>query len=130
MATATDMDGKPDTGSFSVSVTVLPGATPPSVSIGSPSTGATVSGAVTTSGWAIGSVQVPVDYQLVGNVTYGLARPDVCTAFPWRVGCPNVCFSYQLNTASLSSGNHRISVLATDQDATQDVGSSSVEVKK
>jgi hypothetical protein len=139
-ATATDTDGTPDTGSFSVAVTVPSGATPPSVSIDSPSAGATVSGAVTISGWAIdsiarigtaiSSVQVLVDYQFVGNATYGVARPDVCTAFPSRIGCPNVGFSYQLNTAPLSSGNHTITILATDLDATNDVGSSSVVVKK
>jgi len=32
------------------------------------------------------------------------ARPDVCVAFPGRPGCPNVGFTYQLNTALLTAG--------------------------
>jgi hypothetical protein len=103
-----------------------------------PSAGSTVSGTVTVVGWAIdnttsvgtaiGSVQVKVDGAVVGTATYGLSRPDVCNAWPGRPGCPNVGYSFQLNTATLSPGPHTITVSATDTDATPDTGSASISV--
>jgi N-acetylmuramoyl-L-alanine amidase len=105
----------------------------PTVWIDNPVTGSTVSGTVTVTGWAldnstavgtpIGSLQVKVDGNVVGNATYGIARPDVCGAFPGRPGCPNVGFSYALNTASLS-GAHTITVCGMDTDASPDIGCS------
>jgi hypothetical protein len=139
-AVATDTDINPDTGSFSVSVTVPPGTSPPSAFVDSLAAGAAISGTVTISGWAIdsmarigtgiSSVLVLVDYQVVGTAAYGTSRPDVCTVFPGRTGCPNVGFTFALDTAPLSSGNHIITVLATDIDATPETGSYSVAVKK
>ncbi len=129
---ATDTDGNPDSGSWSVPFQV----TAPSVAIDSPAAGATVSGTIAVSGWAIdsstpiGSVQVKVDGILSGNATYGAPRPDVCVAYPGRPGCPNVGFTYQLNTASLSAGPHTIAVSASDTDGTPDVGTASVVVMK
>ncbi len=136
--TATDSDGTPDMGSTSVAVTVQ--ATPPTVYIDTPSQGSTVSGTVTISGWAIdnssavgtaiSSVQVKVDGTIVGTATYGISRPDVCAVYPGRPGCPNVGYSFSLNTSSLSSGTHTITVTATDSDATPDTGSASVSTTK
>jgi hypothetical protein len=113
-------------------------ATPPTVYIDTPTSGATVTGIVTVSGWAvdnasavgtaISSVQVKVDGTVVGTATYGLSRPDVCAAYPGRPGCPNVGYSYSLNTTTLSVGTHTITVIATDSDTTPDSGSSSVTV--
>ena len=65
---------------------------------------------------------------MVGTATYGTSRPDVCSAFPGRPGCPNVGFTYQLNTSSFSSGKHTISACATDSDATPDTGCMSLGV--
>ena len=134
--TATDSDGTPHSGSSSVTVNVR--ATPPTVYIEAPVLGATVSGIVTISGWAldnvsvvgtaISSVQVKVDATVVGTATYGLSRPDVCAAYPARPGCPNVGYSYSLDTSTLSSGTHTITVTATDSDGTPHSGSSSVIV--
>jgi hypothetical protein len=134
--TATDSDGSPDSGSASVNVNVQ--ATPPTVWIDAPTSGATVSGIVSVSGWAIdnaaavgtaiGSVQVKVDGTVVGNATYGSSRPDVCAVYPSRVGCPNVGFSYSLDTSSLSPGSHTITVIATDSDGSPDSGSASVGI--
>jgi hypothetical protein len=122
-------------GGWSVNVNVGP---TPSVYIDSPSAGASVSGTITISGWAIdstttvgsaiGAVQVSVDGQQVGTGSYGVSRPDVCSAYPGRAGCPNVGFSYSLNTALLSGGAHTITVSATDTDASPDSGSASVTV--
>src|SRR5205823_13393783 len=48
--------------------------------------------------------------------------------YPGRPGCPNVGFSYSLNTSDLSLGTHTITITATDSDATPDSGSSNVSV--
>ncbi len=138
--TATDSASPPDIGSGSVTVTVTGSAAAviPSVDIDSPAPSAKVSGTVTVSGWAIdnvsavgtaiGSVRVLVDGTAVGTATYGLSRPDVCAAFPGRPGCPNVGYTYSLNTATLTSGSHTITVTATDSASPPDIGSSSVTV--
>jgi hypothetical protein len=77
-------------------------------------------------GTAISSVQVKVDGSVVGTATYGISRPDVCAAYPGRPGCPNVGYSFSLNTSTLSAGYHTITVTATDSDGTPDTGSASV----
>jgi len=84
------------------------------VHIDAPADGATVSGAGTVAGWAIdsttavgtpiSSVHVQVDGATVGTATYGISRPDVCSAYPGRLGCPNAGFAFQLDTASLNPG--------------------------
>ena len=134
--TATDSDGTPDTGSSSVTVNVQ--APLPTVYIDAPAQGSAVSGTVTVSGWAvdnasvvgtaISSVQVKVDGTVVGTATYGISRADVCAVYPGRPGCPNVGYSFSLNTSTLSAGSHTITVTATDSDGTPDSGSSSVTV--
>jgi len=138
--TATDSASAPDTGSSSVTVTIGSAAVIPSVHIDMPSSGTTVSGTVTVAGWAIdnastvgtaiSTVQVLVDGTVVGTATYGVSRPDVCAAYPGRPGCPNVGFSYSLNTATLASGSHTITVKATDSANPPDTGSSTINVQK
>jgi hypothetical protein len=133
---ATDTDAAPDTGS--ASITISTSNVPPLVAIDAPLAAAVVSGTVTVSGWAIdngvmvgtaiSSVQVEVDGSLVGSATYGINRQDVCMAYPGRPGCPNVGYSYALNTSGLSAGSHVITVLATDSDGIADFGSRSVTV--
>ena len=112
----------------------------PSVNIDAPAAGATVSGTVSVVGWAIDntsavgtainptSLQVKVDGVLKGTANYGGYRSDVCAVYLGRVGCPNVGFNYELNTAGLAAGAHTITVFATDTDAIPDTGSASVTV--
>jgi len=136
--TATDSDNPPDTGSASVTVTVATPVVIPTVHIDSPAPGATVSGTVTVAGWAIDNAtavgtaisgaKVLVDGTAVGYATYGVNRPDVCMAYPGRAGCPNVGYSYSLNTGTLTTGSHTLAVTATDSNATPDTGSASVTV--
>jgi len=137
--TATDSASPPDTGSASVTVFVgSAAAVMPSVFIDSPAPGATVSGVVTVEGWAIdnastvgtaiSSVQVLVDGTAVGTANYGVNRPDVCAAFPGRPGCPDVGFTYSLNTAALTAGLHSITVTAKDSASPPDSGSAKVTI--
>jgi hypothetical protein len=111
----------------------------PTVAIDTPATLSIItSGSVLVSGWALESttgigtaisiVQVSVDGVLVGTATYGSSRPDVCTAYPARPGCPNVGYSFLLNTSNLSTGVHTITVSATDSGAVPGVGSNSVMI--
>ena len=121
-----------------MSVTVT--ATPPTVWIDAPAAASTVSGVVSIIGWAvdnaaavgtaISSVQIQVDRTVVGTATYGINRPDVCAVYPGRPGCPNVGYSFSMDTSSLSSGSHTITVAATDSDTTPDSGSVSISVTK
>jgi hypothetical protein len=112
------------------------GAALPSVVIEGPQPGAMVSGIIVVSGWAldniqnagsaISSVQVKVDGTAVGNAVYGIGRPDVCATYPGRPGCPNVGFTFALDTSNWMPGNHTITVTATDTDAVPDSGSALV----
>ena len=137
---ATDTDNTPDTGSASVIIvaSATPLSTPPSVFIDSPKAGSTVSGTLQILGWAIdntsgvgtaiGSVQILVDGAKVGNAAYGSNRADVCAAYPGRPGCPNVGYSYLLDTTKLTAGTHTLTVTATDSDSTPDSASATINV--
>jgi hypothetical protein len=134
-AQATDTDQTPDTGSWTINITV---SVPPSVNIDTPTSGANVSGRIVLSGWAIdsttavgsaiSSVQVSVDGNSVGSATYGLPRTDVCTLYPSRAGCPNVGFTYTLDTTTLSRGSHTVTVTALNSDSTPASTSASVTI--
>ena len=133
---ATNSDSSPFTGCQGIPITVAVAL--PSVHIERPTKGSTVTGVITVKGWAIDSistvgtaiaaVQVMVDGAIVGNATYGLARPDACATYPGRPGCPNVGFTYSLDTSNLTSGSHTITVTATDSDGQPDAGSDSVSI--
>lgn len=108
---------------------------PPTVQIDTPANNATVSGVITVGGWAIDNtarvetavtgVRVYVDgASFIGNAAYGANRPDVCAAYPGRVGCPNVGYNISWNTTSVANGLHTIRVDATDSDAVPKTGSS------
>ncbi|MBV9612756.1 MAG: hypothetical protein JO091_09790, partial [Acidobacteriaceae bacterium] len=70
-------------------------------------------------GWAIddtapiSGVSISVDGVPVGGAPYGNSRPDVCGAFPGRPGCPNVGWTYSLDTTALADGMHTLDVIAT-----------------
>lgn len=103
----------------------------PDVQIDVPPVGAFVTGTVSLGGWAlesvaaagtnaIASIAVSVD-GLTIPATYGAARPDVCAAFPGRIGCPNVGWSATLDTSTFSAGPHTLTVTATDSVGTKGV---------
>ena len=82
-------------------------------------------------GWAIDNldaisrVSLSVDGVFVQNATYGIARTDVCAAFPGRIGCPNVGWTSLLDVASLPNGTHTLAVTATTTSGRSSVVTSS-----
>ncbi len=79
-----------------------------------------LSGSAPIAGWVVdknttvSSVQVSVDGQPVGVATYGTPRPDVCAVLGSLPGCPNVGFSFVLDTTQLADGPHTVQITATD----------------
>jgi hypothetical protein len=109
----------------------------PTVVIQSPVNGTILDGSVTVSGYAldtfsggtaIGSVQVLLDGSFVANATYGVSNPGACTPNPTAPGCPNVGFTYQFATNTLSAGSHTLEFDALDSSSPQNIGSASVQI--
>ncbi len=84
----------------------------------SPQSGA-LSGVVTINGWAfdqlsaIGEIKIAVDGVSVGNASYGSTRADVCAVYAGEPGCPNVGWSFFLDTTLLGDGQHSLEVTGT-----------------
>ena len=57
-----------------------------------------------------------VDGTEAGKATYGGSRPDVCTAYAGRRGCPNIGWNYNLNVSALATGDHMLKIVATDSE--------------
>ncbi len=76
----------------------------------------TFSGTVGFSGWAIttavpiSSIAITIDGLPYGNAAYGGSRPDVCTAYAGRPGCPNVGWRLVVDTTQLVNGLHVLGV--------------------
>jgi hypothetical protein len=122
--------------SFTYQVTVFdPGQGGPAsaveVGIDAPAAWPVVSGALNITGWAlntpgtdytpIASVEVSVDGSVAGNATYGLNAASAC-ANQSSPACPNVGFSFLLDTSPMAGGIHTLHVAATDSDAHPDSG--------
>ena len=75
-------------------------------------------------------MQVTVDGALMGAAAYGSNRADVCGMWPGRPGCPNVGYSFPLNTSGLTAGVHILTVTATGGNGNADIGNASVVVSK
>jgi hypothetical protein len=95
-------------------------ANPVRIDVDSPGpSGPTVGGVASLAGWAIsdnapiGNVQILVDGIVSGNADYGAPRNDVCDVYPGRPGCPNVGWTFLLDTSALTSGAHTLGVTAT-----------------
>ena len=76
-------------------------------------------------GWAVDasspvtSVAILIDGTTVATLTnanggYGTSRPDACATHPTVFSCPNVGYSYNLDTTTLANGGHTLQVLVTD----------------
>lgn len=92
--------------------------------IDAPAEGATVGGdSVRVAGWAsdpdgVADVRLELDgapLTLTGPLTYGLSRPDVCSAVPLSdPNCPNVGFEAFFDSRLVSEGSHTLQVVAVD----------------
>ena len=112
----------------------------PLVKIDSPGAGATLTGTATISGsalegvaaagYSISSVAVLIDGLAAGSALYGAPRADVCLALPSRPGCPNVGWTYSLDTAHLAVGSHLLTVVATDASGVSGSGSVAFSVAR
>jgi hypothetical protein len=110
---------------------------PPTVVVQSPVSGAFLNGTVTVSGYAldtyssgataIASVQVWLDGSFLTNATYGVSNPGACTPYPTAPGCPNVGFTYQFMTSSLTPGYHTLDFYALDSSTPANIGSASLQ---
>ncbi|HEX9503798.1 MAG TPA: hypothetical protein VF974_05790, partial [Patescibacteria group bacterium] len=112
-------------GDYTPNITIISDS-PPDVVIDNPPSSATnVSGTVLISGWALdnavaaeGSItalDIQIDGVTVNSNSYGnYTRGDVCSYYPGRIGCPNVGYVFNWNSATVANGSHRITVRATD----------------
>jgi hypothetical protein len=78
----------------------------------SPQKDQNVKGIYNVRGWfldvsEVSKIEVLVDGSVVGEATYGLARPDVLNAYP-EYNNGNAGFKYSLDTTKLSQGQHTI----------------------
>jgi N-acetylmuramoyl-L-alanine amidase len=71
-----------------------------------------------------------VDGVAVGTATYGAARPDVCVLFPGRPGCPNVGYTYTLDTTRFQNGTHTMEVTSTSSDGKRATDSALFTISK
>jgi Zn-dependent metalloprotease/uncharacterized protein YjdB len=84
----------------------------------SPTTNASLNGAINLSGWhldktGVKKVEVLVDGNVIGQATYGDKRLDVSSIHP-EYGNDNSGFHYTLDTRKISNGNHLINVEVTN----------------
>ena len=104
----------------------------PQVGIDAPGAWSVVSGTPNVTGWAlntagsdytpIASVQVSVDGIVAGAASYGLSAVAPC-AMHSSPACPNVGYSFLLDTSAMAGGIHSLHVVATDSDAIPDSAS-------
>lgn len=75
-------------------------------------------GQVTFAGWAVQAggrvtgVKVAIDGVEQGASTYGLNRPDVCAIYSTSSNCPNVGWSFPVDTTKLANGSHTVTITA------------------
>lgn len=123
-ATGTTASGQSSTISTAFTVKNLTSANPLKLNIDSPNAQSTpFSGMASFAGWAVSdngsitSVQIFVDGVARGAAQYGVDRPDVCAAYPGRAGCPNVGWSFSLDTTLLTNGAHTLEADVTSSAA-------------
>ncbi len=101
-----------------------PATGPGHIQIDNPSSASnSFQGTVLFSGWAlndnaaVSSVSVTID-----GVPYGTAnttsRPDVCVTYPGRAGCPNVGWTFGVDTTRLTDGPHTLGITENNANGT------------
>ncbi|HEV2447059.1 MAG TPA: M36 family metallopeptidase, partial [Candidatus Sulfopaludibacter sp.] len=98
-------------------ITVQNGPAAPVIGVlESPLPNATLSGTVTLSGYIYSTGQkivaglVIVDDVSLGLVKLGVPRPDVCPLLPNAGACPNIGFTFTLDTTKLPNGPHVLGI--------------------
>ncbi|MBV8866619.1 MAG: S53 family peptidase, partial [Acidobacteriaceae bacterium] len=116
-ATVTTNTGQVYTASSNFTVANWTSSNPMKLNIDIPNSNSPVfSGVTNFAGWAIDSLSavtqlaVMIDGVSYGSAIYGIARTDVCTAFPGEAGCPNVGWNLAVDTTQLAEGTHTISI--------------------
>ena len=51
------------------------------------------------------------NYFGIGTARYGLPRPDICATLTNVPACPNIGFTFDLDTTTISNGPHTLGVL-------------------
>ncbi len=132
--TATSSTGQHSTATMPFEVANLTGnSIRISIDTPNPQSGAAIAGII-VGGWAmddngsIAQVTVSVDGVALGSASYGSNRPDVCAQFPDQAGCPNVGWTFQLDTTPLSNGTHTVEVTALSSTGEHATNSSSLIV--
>jgi uncharacterized protein (TIGR03437 family) len=122
------------TGTFTVA-NLASAANPVRIAVDSPgANGPALGGVAQIAGWAISdsaainSVQIQVDGIPSGTAIYGSSRGDVCAAYPGRPGCPSVGWTSSLDTSTLTSGVHTLSVTASSTTGQRATASTSFQV--
>jgi hypothetical protein len=119
---------------FLATPTAPPATEKTRINIDSPNSNVQASGTYTASGWAvdntvsINAVSIQVDGQFVGLATYGNTRPDVCAVYSTSASCPNVGWTYSLNTSALADGLHTFAAIAVSNNGKHAVASTSFTV--
>jgi hypothetical protein len=81
-----------------------------------------LSGRTEFAGWAINNdytintVTTLIDRARFGTTDRTVARQDVCDIFPNAPSCPNVGWSFPIDTTLLANGVHKLEVVATSSN--------------
>lgn len=82
----------------------------------------------TASGVTITRVAVSIDGVPAQDATYGVSRPDVCSTYPGAQQCPNVGWTFSLDTTQLSDGTHALDVTVYASDGSNATVSAAFKV--
>ncbi len=99
-----------------------------------PNSSVQANGTYTIAGWAtndtrsINAVSIRLDGNFIGTASYGSARPDVCAAFANQQDCPNVGWTYALNTTAFKDGQHVLEAVAAAADGSHAIATTSFTI--
>lgn len=114
---ATSLNGQHNIQARSFNVANWTTANPIILSVDNPNSQTpTLTGSQVIGGWAIdpnsriSAITIAVDGIPLGNAGYGGNRADACASHPGIPGCPNVGWSFQLDTTLIADGAHNLAV--------------------
>ncbi len=133
--TGISASGQRGTTSNSFTVANIASSTGTRVNIDQPSSNSDpFEGLAQFSGWALNNnnatvttVAIAIDGVPVGDATYGVSRPDVCTLNP-NAQCPNIGWTLLYDTGQLPDGIHTLDVTANASDGSHAISSATFRV--